>query len=259
MRVWITTDLEGVCGVYRWEQTRDYDSRANLEARQLLMGEVNAAVAGAFDGGAKRVVVWDGHDGSKSFFPEELDSRAEMIMGQVGDRKALLRQGFDCGILLGYHSMSHTAGGVLCHTQNSVAWNHLWINGRRAGEIAQCAISLGGFDIPVVMVTGDDGACAEARDWLGEEIVTVQVKQGLSREGALMLSPKRARELIRQGVMEALGKASVVKPLKPDFPLTLRFQFKDSKIVDTYRGEARTIDACTIEKEISDPDDVFGP
>ena len=81
MKIYIGTDLEGVCGVYRFEQTREYGTPANIEARHLLMGEVNAAVAGAFDGGATRVVVRDGHGGAKSFFPEELDERAEMIMG----------------------------------------------------------------------------------------------------------------------------------------------------------------------------------
>ena len=81
MKILIMTDLEGVCGVYRFEQTREYGTPANLEARRLLMGEINAAVRGAFDGGATRVVVWDGHDGSKSFLLEELDERAEVVMG----------------------------------------------------------------------------------------------------------------------------------------------------------------------------------
>lgn len=259
MKVFILTDLEGVCGVYRWEQTCEYGSPANVEARHLLMGEVNAAVAGAFDAGATRVVVRDGHDGAKSFFPEALDERAEMVMGQPGDRDRTLGIGFDAAILLGYHAMSHTPDGILCHTQSSATWNNFWINGRLAGEIAQCAVYVGGHDIPVVMVTGDDTTCAEARDWLGEEIVTVEVKQGLSREGALMLSPKRARALIRDGAAQAVKKARAIPPYKPAFPLTLRFQFKDSKIVDVYRGDVRRIDACTIEKEIHDPNDVFSP
>ena len=259
MKVWISTDLEGVCGVFRWEQTREYGSPANIEARHLLMGEVNAAVAGAFDAGASRVVVRDGHNGAKSFFPEELDERAEMAMGTVGDRDALMADGFDCAFLLGYHAMSHTPSGILCHTQSSATWNNFWINGRLAGEIAQSAIWLGKYDIPVAMVTGDDKTCIEAVDWLGDGVLTVQVKTGLSREGALMLSPKRARALIREGANKAVQKASSIAPLKPEFPLTCRFQFKDSEIVDLYRGDAKRIDGCTIEKAVHDPADIFGP
>jgi D-amino peptidase len=259
MRVYIATDLEGVSGVYRFEQTREYGTPANIEARHLLMGEVNAAVEGAFDGGATRVAVWDGHDGSKSFFPEQLDERAEMIMGGFSPYDLVLRQGFDAVILLGFHAMSHTVGGVLCHTQSSLTWNNYWINGRLAGEVEQSAILLGGCDVPVVMVTGDDKTVDEARTVLGDDIVTVQVKQGLSREGALMLAPKRARALIRAGAKEALQRVPSMAPYKPQFPLTIRWQFKDSGIVDRYRGDAKRVDATTLEKVVRAPEDIISP
>jgi D-amino peptidase len=259
VRVYICTDLEGVCGVFRFEQTREYNTPANIEARHLLMGEVNAAVAGAFDAGATRVVVRDGHGGARSFFPEELDERAEMIMGMSGSPDAVMKDGFDCAFLLGYHAMSHTPHAVLCHTQSSATWNNYWINDRLAGEIAQSAIVMGGCDIPVAMVTGDDFTCVEARDWLGDDIVTVQVKKGLTREGAVMLAPKRARQLIREGAKEAVGKAASLKPLKPKFPLKIRWQFKDSGIVDNYNGNATKIDGYTLEKMVDSPTGVYSP
>jgi len=259
MKVLIETDLEGICGVFRFEQTREYDSRANIEARHLLMGEVNAAVAGAFDAGAARVVVDDGHNGAKSFFPDELDERAEMMMGHGGAYDAVRGQGFDCCFLLGYHAMSHTPNGVLCHTQSSVGWNNYWINGRLAGEIAQSAVKCGALGIPVAMVTGDDKTCAEARDWLGDAVVTVEVKKGLSREGALMLAPKRARQLICEGAKEAAERAPGIPPFKLDMPLTIRWQFKDSKTVDLYKGDAEKIDGYTLEKVVHDPLDIIAP
>ena len=259
MKVYIETDLEGVGGVYRFEQTREYGTPANVEARHLLMGEVNAAVCGAFDGGATRVVVRDGHDGSKSFFPEELDERAEMVMGKYSPYDVVLRQGFDAAILLGFHAMSHTVGGVLCHTQSSLTWNNYWINGKLAGEIEQSAILLGACDIPVVMVTGDDKTVEEAKSALGNGIVTVQVKQGLSREGALMVAPKRARAMIRAGAKEALRIIPNVAPYRPAFPLKIRWQFKDSGIVDRYTGDAKRIDAITLEKVVHAPGDIIVP
>lgn len=260
MRVCIVTDLEGVGGVYRFEQTRDgYGTPANIEARHLLMGEVNAAVAGAFDGGATRVVVHDAHDGSKSFFPEELDERAEMIMGRFSPYDIVLRQEFDAAILLGYHAMSHTVGGVLCHTQSSLTWNNYWINDRLTGEVEQSAIQLGAHDIPVVMVTGDDKTIQEAKSVLGDDIVTVQVKQGLGREAALMVAPKRARAMIRAGAQEAMQRASKIAPYKPEFPLRIRWQFKDSGIVDRYKGDAKRTDATTLEKMVYAPEDIILP
>jgi len=259
MNVYISTDLEGVSGVYRFDQSREHGTPANIEARHLLMGEVNAAVCGAFEGGATRVVVLDGHDGRKSFFPEELDERAEVVMGRFSPYDTVMRQGFDAAILLGYHAMSHTVGGVLCHTQSSLRWNNYWINGKLAGEIEQDSILIGACDIPVVMVTGDDKAVAEAKSTLGDDIVTVQVKQGLSREAALMLAPKRARALIRAGAKEAMGIVGKVAPYKPEFPLTIRWQYKDSGIVDRYTGDAERIDAITLEKVVHSPADIITP
>ena len=223
------------------------------------MGEVNAAVCGAFDGGATRVVVRDGHGGARSFFPEELDERAEMVMGRYSPRDLVLRQGFDAAFLLGYHSMSNTERGILCHTQSSKTWDNYWINDELAGEICQSAIALGACDIPVVMVTGDDKTAKEARDLLGEDIVTVQVKTGLSREGALMYSPKKARAMIREGAKEAMKRISRVAPYKPEFPLKIRWQFLDSGTVARYKGDAKRIDDRTLEKIVDKPGDIISP
>jgi D-amino peptidase len=180
-----------------------------------------------------------------------------MIMGGFSPYDLVLQQGFDAAILLGFHAMSHTSRGVLCHTQSSLTWNNCWVDGRLVGEITQVAILLGGCDIPVVMVTGDDKTVLEARTVLGDDIVTVQVKQGLSREGALMLAPKRARALIREGAKDALQRISKIAPYKPQFPLTVRWQFKDSGIVDRYRGQAKRIDATTLEKVVHTPEEVI--
>jgi D-amino peptidase len=259
MRVYITTDLEGVCGVFQFDQTREHGTPENIEARHLLMGEVNAAVAGAFDGGATRVVVRDGHNGAKSFFPEDLDKRAEMIMGIYSPRDLVLEQGFDAAIFLGYHAMSNTERGILCHTQSSKTWDNYWINDELAGEIRQSAIIVGAHDIPVVMVTGDDKTVQEARELLGDEIVTVQVKEGLSREGALMLSPKKARAMIREGARLAMNRIGKAKPYKPEFPLKIRWQFLNENIVANYKGDAEKIDERTLEKLVYKPLDIIRP
>ena len=261
MRIFILADLEGVCGVYRWDQTRDYDSRANLEARRLLMGEVNAAVDGAFLGGATRVVVEDGHLRGTNFFADDLDPRAEMAVGSYRPRDRVMAQGFDCAFLLGFHAMSHTPSAVLCHTHSSVLWNRYWINDRPAGEIAQMALLLGRLGVPIGMITGDEQTCDEGRQWLGEGLIGVAVKTGLGREGAIMLAPARARDRIREGAREAVSRAAggALRPFTMEWPVTARWEFKDSAVVDTYRGSGRIIDGATIEKVIDDPNDLFAP
>jgi D-amino peptidase len=78
---------------------------------------------------------------------------------------------------------------------------------------------LGHFGIPIVLVTGDEAACREAREFLGENIVTVPVKKGYSRESCLMVPPPRAHELIRAAAREALGRIQLCTPFKMELPV----------------------------------------
>ena len=81
MKVYISTDLEGISGVTVWDQTRDRTTALYQEARHLLTREVNAAVAGCLAGGADEIVVLDGHGGGFNFVPEELHPDATYVTG----------------------------------------------------------------------------------------------------------------------------------------------------------------------------------
>src|SRR5882762_6127000 len=77
--VFLITDAEGVAGVCRQDQTDSKDS----EMRQLLTGEINAAVDGFYDGGADEVIVWDGHDGSQTLSALTIHPRAKLLIGKL--------------------------------------------------------------------------------------------------------------------------------------------------------------------------------
>ena len=81
-RIFIVTDMEGVGGVNSWDEQTTPGQRRFEESRRLLTGEVNAAIEGAVDSGAGEVVVWDGHDGSRSLSIDEIDPRARLIQGK---------------------------------------------------------------------------------------------------------------------------------------------------------------------------------
>src|SRR5215831_19327653 len=72
--IFMITDAEGVAGVCRQDQT----DPKNTEMRQLLTGEINAAVSGFLEGGADEVIVWDGHDGSQTLSALTIDPRAKL-------------------------------------------------------------------------------------------------------------------------------------------------------------------------------------
>src|ERR1035438_8514660 len=75
--VFVVTDGEGVAGICRQEQTEPTDN----ELRQLLTGEVNAAVDGFLAGGADEVVVWDGHDSSRTLSATTINRSEERRVG----------------------------------------------------------------------------------------------------------------------------------------------------------------------------------
>lgn len=248
MKVYIVTDLEGVSGVCLFEQTREKQPRELYEeARKLLMGEVNAAVEGCFEGGAKEVVVLDGHGGGFNFIPEEMHPRAYFITGTHRPTWLVgLDETFNAVLCIGFHAMMGTPNGILHHTQSSKTENRYWYNGIEMGEIGQVAIVAGHYDVPVVMVSGDKAACDEAKKLLGDEIVTVAVKEGYSRHCAKMIPPKVARELIRAGAAEAMKRAHKCKPFKLKLPIEGKLQVGSKEIADQMKVKrAKRVDDVT--------------
>src|SRR5438046_5813171 len=86
--VFLITDAEGVAGVCRQDQTEPKDT----EMRQLLTGEINAAVEGFLNGGADEVVVWDGHDGSQTLSALTIHPKAKLLMGGLGPSMLMERR-----------------------------------------------------------------------------------------------------------------------------------------------------------------------
>lgn len=223
MRVFLSVDMEGVAGVVHSEQTRPHAPEYE-RSRRLMTAEANAAIAGALDAGAREIVVSDAHWDMRNLLPDELHPQAEVIQGSPRCWSMMegIEAGFDAVCFIGYHGMAGTTGSVIDHTYTGSLLN-VRINGRPIGEIGLNAALAGVYGAPVVFVSGDQTAVAEARAWLGEDLPGVVVKQGLGRYAARSLAPEVARERIRQGVAAALRQRRA--PLRLDGPLTLSIDF----------------------------------
>ena len=225
MKIYIVTDNEGLSGVSSSVYISEEKGRPDLiaESRKLLAAEINACVEGCVRGGATEIVVRDGHGGGQNVTRAMIDGRADLIGGQTPG--VLLADLDDSAglILLGYHAMAGTAGAVCEHTMSSKTWQNVWINGRKTGEIGICAYVAGEHGVPVIMVSGDDKACAEAAEWL-PEAVTCQVKKGFSCDGARIPAPEKSLRLITAKAEEAVRKASRCPLLKAASPVTMRLE-----------------------------------
>ncbi len=257
MRIYIHTDLEGISGVDRAEMV-PRDSEDYRLSCELLMGDVNAAVDGAFAGGATEVVVLDSHGGGGNFILDLLDPRAQNDTKPNRKWWGVMDERCDATFFIGAHAMAGTLNGFLDHTQSSLTWYNYWINGRKLGELAQWALVAGNFGIPLVMVSGDEAACMEAHGFFSP-CMTAAVKRGIGRQRAEALPVEEARERIRRAAQEAMGIIPQAKPFRPQRPLEIIVEFTRADYADAAAAGGRVdrIDARTVRKVTDDPLDLF--
>jgi D-amino peptidase len=242
MRILISADIEGVAGVIHSVQLVPADVATKSGrpispdyqwARQLLAQEVNAAIEGAFEGGADDVIVNEGHDGMRNIIPTELDPRARLINGYL--KPFAMMQGIDMGIdaafFVGYHAAANTRGAVIAHTYQGTVSN-LRINGIRMGETGGNATLAGYFNVPVVFISGDDKVVKEAHALLGEDLIGVAVKEGISANAAIHMHPDRAREAIYIGARQAMGLAGKAKSYQVTSPVRVEVDWLNASMAD---------------------------
>lgn len=224
MNVFIMTDLEGVSCVEREEQMRD---EGYAFACQRLMFDLNAAVQGAFDGGAHKVYVCDGHGGGQNFIEKALHPKA-LRTDAKGWQELIRASEIDAYMEIGCHAMAGTLNGFLDHTMSSVKWHDYFINGRKSGEIAIGALFAGAFGVPMTMVSGDEAACAEAKKFLGEDIAVASVKTGVGRNEAKCLSSDEAFSRIKAAARLGVITAKEIRPFSVSMPAEIILEYNRS-------------------------------
>ncbi len=231
MRVYISADIEGIGCVVRQEQSSP-GGREYAWARKMMTEEVNAAVKGAFDGGAEEVVVADSHNVGLNLIPEDLDERASVVMGSPRPLSMMegIDAGFDAAFLVGYHGMAGTADSTIVHVfMGRIA--EVRVNDRPVGELGISAALAGHYGVPVALVTGDDKTVAEAGGLL-EGIETVEVKKGIGAYAALCVPPKRSRKLIYEGALKAMSRRTGWNPFRFEGEIDLQVRFTTTSGAD---------------------------
>jgi D-amino peptidase len=222
-RIFIVTDMEGVGGVNSPDEQLLPGQRRYDESRHFLVGELNAAVEGALAAGAGEVVIWDGHDGSRSLSIEDIHPRARLVQGKPTPANYYLSdRAYDGIMFVGQHAMAG-AKGVLSHSQ-SFSVERITLNGRTVGEIGQTAAIAGYFHIPVIMLAGDQAACDELRE-LQPKAETVAVKKLLGKASTLSLSHSEAKVQIKAAAARAVKRVSEFSPWVVDGPVEMVFRY----------------------------------
>jgi len=242
--IFIITDAEGVGGVCRQDQTDPKDQ----EMRQLLTGEINAAVQGFLDGGADEVIVWDGHDGSQTLSSLTIHPKAKLLMGGLGATMSMERH-YTALAFIGQHAMGNVRGGVMAHSFSSLGVEKMSMNGKPVGEIETNVAIAGWFGTPVIMLSGDRAAIEELRS-IVPNAEFAEVKEGLGRYTCLTLSAPSARDLIHERAAASMSKIGQIRPYKIEGPVTFEIQHTTRNSLPIDAGNApgaQVIDDLTIK------------
>jgi D-amino peptidase len=236
MKILIAADMEGITGVVHWDQVMPNHPEYSRFCK-LMTGDVNAAIRGAFAGGATSVVVTDGHYEGRNILIEELDSRATLNSGSPSPLSMV--QGVDEGVngvmFIGYHGRMGAVNAILDHTWSDERVSGLWINGQAFGEAGLNGAVCGHFNVPVIMASGDQTVCAEVQEFFGSKVETAQVKKAVSRMSAECLPPTVTARLIEEAAKHAvinLKSKKAPKPIKVTKPINLIVKFEQSDMAD---------------------------
>jgi D-amino peptidase len=237
------TDAEGVAGVCRQEQTNPKDP----EMRQLLTGEINAAVSGFYDGGATDVFVWDGHDGSQTLSALTIDPRAHLIMGSL-PANMLMERHYSALAFVGQHARANSPGGVMAHSYSSLGIQNLLMNGKPVGELETRTALAGWFNTPVIFLSGDQAA-AEQLKKIVPDAETAVVKEGIDNYTCISLSAEGARHLIRERAAASMKKIGTIQPYRITGPVTIEMEYTSRNALrpnTALKPGAEIIDARTV-------------
>ncbi|MEV6235922.1 M55 family metallopeptidase [Lentzea sp. NPDC051838] len=206
MRIMISADMEGATGV-TWTGDVVPGTEQWQRFRRLFTGDVNACVEGLVAGGATSVLVNEAHSSQRNLLLEDLHPSARLLTGR--HKPLSMMQGIDSGVdgvvFLGYHTAAGSPG-VLAHTYLENSITGVWLDGVHASEGRLNAALAAEYGVPVLLVTGDDLTCEDARSY-ALRAQFVAVKECVSRYAAVCLPPSVSFSQITDAATEAMRVA----------------------------------------------------
>lgn len=226
MRVFISADIEGTCGIASWEETGRSTPMDYTPYQKQMTREVAAACEGAIAAGAGEVFVRDAHDSARNLDALALPEAIRLLRGWTGDPLSMMsgidRGKFDAALFTGYHSWAASGGSPLSHTMN-LGNEYVTLNGVRMSEFLMNAYTAGYYGVPVAFLSGDKNLCRFAEELI-PDITTVPVNEGFGG-GVVSIHPNAAVRRIREGAQRAVERAhKCAVPMPDHFDMTIRFR-----------------------------------
>ncbi|NNF97990.1 MAG: hypothetical protein HKM93_01305 [Desulfobacteraceae bacterium] len=254
MKVFISADIEGVTGVTAGSETnKDHPDYKDFQVQ--MAKEVAAACEGAKEAGATEIVIKDAHGSARNLIGDHLPDEAALIRGWSGHPYRMMQgvdKSFNASFFIGYHAPGGREGNPLAHTFKGKLISKITLNGDLASELSFNMLTSFYEKVPVVLVTGDEMICADAREML-PEIHTVAVKRCVGGS-TINISPQSSIEKIKESARTALadpGK-NFVPEIPEFFTLTIHYNdFQEAYKASFYPG-AELISPKAVQYENED-------
>jgi len=225
MKLFLSTDFEGVSGIVAWEQIIEGNSEYEY-GRRLLTNEVNAVISGALEGGAEEFVVNDSHHYMRNLHPQDLSGKATLITGKHKPMYMMegLDSSFDGICFVGYHGSIGAEQAVLSHTYNPGAIWEVRLNSDIVGESAINALVAAYYKVPIIFISGDEVTTQEAQH-IAPKAEKVVVKKSIGRFAAAHIHPTLAGEMLQRGASRAVRNLKDMHPPVFTRPVLLEVTF----------------------------------
>ncbi len=225
MKIFLSADIEGTCGIAHWDETEPGKIGYGHFQEQMTR-EVAAALTSAAEAGADELFVKDAHDTARNLNPEALPRTAKIFRGwgrHPYSMMAGLDKTFDWVMFTGYHSEAGSDRNPLAHTMN-LGILEVTINGMPGSELLINCLTAAYEGVPVAFVSGDKALCEWIRS-VNPNIETAPTCEGVGN-GSISIHPEAALERIRAGVKKALQKprADMMFPLPESFDVTVAYR-----------------------------------
>ena len=251
MRIYISTDMEGMPGTFNWEQEKNNRPEVMKNYQAHITDCLNAILYSGFNEYIEEITIADSHSGGDnlSYDITALDKRISLISG--GPRPQYMMPAFSKDysmvFLLGYHSGTGALKGNMDHTYSNSKIFKIWINDIPMNEAIINSAYAGYLDVPVALISGDralEEEIAVAMPWFH----FVRTKEAVAKFAAKNYSSIVVKETLVKAVQSALAQKNI--PLYSfASPIRLNIEFHSTSMTDcaALMPHTKRLDGRTIE------------
>ena len=247
MKIYISADIEGTCGIAHWDEAK-LENNLSTYSKDQMTKEVNAACLGVNDIEKSDILIKDAHDSARNINPINLPENVKILRGWTKDPHVMMGgidKSFDASLFIGYHSPATFNGNPLSHTLDT-QFDYIKINDDIASEFTINAYTSAYYNVPVPFLSGDEMVCEHAKN-LNPNIVTVPVSKGIGN-GSISIHPNLAIKNIRLGVKSALSSnlSHHLIKLPKYFKIEIRFKEHFKSFRASFYPNMKVIDSQTL-------------